>query len=100
MSEQGWENKDGDELFKNQRERSDNVNGRSRRTMFNMMRQIGDEIQEATGALDIPGESPQVLDLCMAPGGYTASTLKHSPHAHVSGITLPETEGGHPLLVK
>lgn len=63
------------------------------------MLQIGDELHDATGALALSGTSPQVLDLCMAPGGYTASALKYSPHAHVSGITLSEEEGGHKLLV-
>lgn len=63
------------------------------------MRQIGDEMQAATGALHIQVGNPQVLDLCMAPGGYTASALQHNPHAHVSGITLSEKEGGHKLLV-
>ena len=64
-----------------------------------MMRQIGDEMQAATGALRIQAGNPQVLDLCMIPGGYTASALQHNRHAHVSGITLPENEGGHKLFV-
>lgn len=65
-----------------------------------MMRQIGDELQTATDALSLQGTSPQVLDLCMAPGGYTASALKYNPHAHVSGISLPEKDGGHRVLVR
>ena len=35
----------------------------------------------------------------MAPGGYSASALKYSPHACVSGITLPASLGGHQLLI-
>ena len=65
-----------------------------------MMQRIGDELQTATGALHIQGNHPKVLDLCMAPGGYTASALRYNALAQVSGITLPEGEGGHPLLVK
>lgn len=64
------------------------------------MRQIGDEIQATTGVLALKTESPNVLNLCMAPGSYTASILKFNPHAHVSGVTLPEKEGGHKLLIQ
>ena len=63
------------------------------------MQRIGDEMQESTGALSLSEARPQVLDLCMAPGGYSASVLKHSPHAHISGITLPGHLGGHRLLI-
>lgn len=64
------------------------------------MQRIGDELHAATGALHLRGNHPQVLDLCMAPGGYTASALRYTAHAQVSGITLPENEGGHQLLVR
>ena len=100
LLEQGWANKDADREFEERRQRSDHADSKARRMFFNMMRGIGDELHDATGALRIQGTSPEVLDLCMAPGGYTASALKFNPHARVSGITLPEDEGGHQLLVK
>ena len=65
-----------------------------------MMQRIGDEIQAATGALSLPGPNAEVLDICMAPGGYSASALKYSPHACISGITLPIALGGHQLLIR
>ncbi len=65
-----------------------------------MMQQIGDELQDATGALTINTEQPEVLDLCMAPGGYALSALKYNTLAHVSGITLPEENGGHRVMVR
>jgi 23S rRNA U2552 (ribose-2'-O)-methylase RlmE/FtsJ len=99
-SGQGWANKAGDQYFKDQRQRADTADDKGRRIFFNMMRQIGDEIQTATSALNLLGPSPKVLDLCMAPGGYTASVLRYTPHAHVSGITLSHAEGGHKLLVR
>lgn len=64
------------------------------------MLQIGNELQTVTWALSLPGPNPEVLDICMAPGGYSASALKYSPHAHVSGITLPRALGGYQLLVR
>ena len=63
------------------------------------MRRIGDEIQAVTGALSLSGSNAEVLDICMAPGGYSASALKYSPHTHISGITLPRFLGGHPVLI-
>jgi hypothetical protein len=63
-----------------------------------MMIQIGDEIQDATGAFSSESgddnEPINVLDICMAPGGFTALILKHRPLARVSGFSLPESDGG------
>ena len=61
------------------------------------MKRIGDEIQATTHALSLSEPDAQVLDICMAPGGYSASALKYSPHARVSGLTLPSTKGGHEM---
>ena len=59
------------------------------------MCKIGDEIDAASGgALSLLHSNPRVLDLCMAPGGFTASSLKHSPHAVVCALTLPHDLGG------
>ena len=63
------------------------------------MQRIGDEIQATTHALSLSEPDAQVLDICMAPGGYSASALKYSPHARVSGLTLPVAQGGHKLLI-
>jgi len=68
-----------------------------------MMRQIGDELQRATRALTPPTENNnlvQVLDICMAPGGYTASALKYNPGAKTYGISLPVNAGGHEVLLR
>ena len=67
---------------------------------FNLMRRIGDEMQRETRALNLQHPKAEVLDLCMAPGGYTASVCKYSPQAHVSAITLPECQGGYHVFVR
>jgi hypothetical protein len=67
-----------------------------------MMQEIGNEMQEATGALSQKSrtsEDFEILDLCMAPGGYTASALQHNPTAKAVGITLPPDQGGHQVLL-
>ena len=67
---------------------------------FKLMKRIGDEMQRETCALSLQHPKAEVLDLCMAPGGYTASVCKYSPQAHVSAITLPECQGGYHILVR
>lgn len=88
----------GDEPFQKQRERADNADEEISRGFFKIMRGIGDEMQKTLGVMSLtdPGK---ILDLCMAPGGYSASALKFSPWASVSGATLPEEVGGLKLFV-
>lgn len=66
------------------------------------MQGIGDELQASTNALTAisGGGEVNILDLCMAPGGYTASALKYNPTATACGVTLPPAKGGHELLLK
>lgn len=57
-------------------------------------------MQELTGAITSTARPVQtVLDLCMAPGGYTATALQFNEDAYACGITLPMSEGGHELVV-
>jgi 23S rRNA U2552 (ribose-2'-O)-methylase RlmE/FtsJ len=66
------------------------------------MQKIGDEMQDRTHALFPLSNSPgdmSVLDICMAPGGYTASALKYNPGATAFGISLPPNQGGHEVLL-
>lgn len=63
-----------------------------------MMRSIGKEMDAATDAFFCL--RPHMLDLCMAPGGYSRSLLDRHPKASVRGISLPSSLGGHNLRVK
>lgn len=63
---------------------------------FSIMAKIGDEMNAASGgALSL---SEWALDLCMAPGGFTRSVLKHNPLAQVRAFTLPVNLGGYAVL--
>ena len=42
----------------------------------------------------------KVLDICMAPGGYTAAVLRFNPRAKAFAITLPMEQGGHPIHIE
>lgn len=89
----------GDNYFQKQRQTADNADSRTSWGFFNLMQRIGNEMHETTGAMSL-ADTRNILDLCMAPGGYSASALKFNPQASVSGATLPEEHGGHKLFVR
>lgn len=98
-SRKGWNNPEGDKHFEKQRNNADEATKKTQIKMYHLMQLIGDEIQAATGALSLPEQHAEVLDICMAPGGYSTSALKYSPHAFVAGITLPYSLGGHQVRI-
>jgi 23S rRNA U2552 (ribose-2'-O)-methylase RlmE/FtsJ len=64
--------------------------------------QIGDELDRATSVITAAiGEepAPRVLDMGMAPGGFTSAVLKTHPSATVRGITLPPETGGLKVIL-
>ena len=86
--------------FDMERNSTDHSTNEDGERQFNLMKKIGDEMQMETRALNLQHPGAEVLDLCMAPGGYTASACKYSPQAHVSAITLPECQGGYHVFVR
>ncbi|KAK3341887.1 hypothetical protein B0T25DRAFT_574210 [Lasiosphaeria hispida] len=98
----GWENEQGDAYFQQQRQRADHADAKAKIAFFDHMRHIGAEMDQATSALTITPSSaarPAILDLCMAPGGFSYAALLHNPTALLYGITLPPSQGGHDLLI-
>jgi 23S rRNA U2552 (ribose-2'-O)-methylase RlmE/FtsJ len=70
---------------------------------YKMMKEIGQEMHQSTGAFAISStsaNSPIILDICMAPGGFLATTLDLNPGAHALGFSLPVSEGGHRVLLR
>ncbi|KAL8711490.1 MAG: hypothetical protein Q9220_004148 [cf. Caloplaca sp. 1 TL-2023] len=62
---------------------------------------IGQQLR-AVGAFEVkPRDSSAVkaLNLCMAPGAYTAIILEQHPNALINGITLPSKAGGHKMMI-
>ncbi|RFU30035.1 hypothetical protein B7463_g6341, partial [Scytalidium lignicola] len=97
-----FRDRQGDEHFKKQREISDATTKKDETVFFFMMRQIAEEMHAAVSIFDVsiyPDDEMKVLDLCMAPGGYSAAVLKHHKKARVFGITLPESLGGHEVVL-
>ncbi|TID21551.1 S-adenosyl-L-methionine-dependent methyltransferase-like [Venturia nashicola] len=100
----GWNNPKGDEYFNRQRKEADRGDKKNEKWFFTMMKDISDQMQKKTGALrpeELDALTLQILDLCMAPGAFTLSVMRHNRHRNVlaHGITLPEKDGGHPLWV-
>lgn len=71
-----------------------------------MMRQIAREMDKATEFLtdlqtyekpNLP--PPKVLDLCMAPGGFSSEARSRLWMVEICGLTLPSSHGGHKLLI-
>src|SRR6187402_1832526 len=63
------------------------------------MKRIGQELQDETGALRaslLRSDAIRILDICMAPGGFTNSALVHTDNlgAEACGITLLPSFGG------
>jgi hypothetical protein len=102
-SQQGWESSKAKKYFEKQRAKADKADDRDQNHFFHMMCKLGSELQQDTQALTprlTRAEPLQVLDICMAPGGYTASVLAITPGAKACGLSLPEELGGHKLHLK
>ncbi|RAL08840.1 uncharacterized protein BO97DRAFT_353191 [Aspergillus homomorphus CBS 101889] len=98
LRQKGWENSKGDRYFTKQRSIADKPSLSSREHFFRLMKDIGQEIHDATGALRIKGAQPgNILDMCAAPGGFLEITLQLNPDARALAISLPSTKGGHPF---
>ncbi len=102
---QGWRNEEGDAFFKNQRQRADTADAATKAIFFQLMHSIGSEMDRATSAITITMPTkdrlytPAILDLCMAPGGFSDFALGRNRTASLRGISLPPSKGGHDLLI-
>ncbi|KAM0132716.1 hypothetical protein ACHAO1_006605 [Botrytis cinerea] len=104
LRSRGWhDNKeDGDAHFKQQRERADSTTSEGERGFYRMMQQIGEEMHNAHSIFNIPfvpDGQVNILDLCMAPGGYTAAALDHRNSFKAYAITLAHESGGHNVII-
>lgn len=89
---------------------SDNATPKLKLIFFHVMRDIAADINNATQfisdlevhrSIGHRAPPPKVLDLCMAPGGFTEQVRQSvSPLAVFNGITLPLSLGGHDLLLE
>ncbi|MCJ1352045.1 MAG: hypothetical protein MMC33_002029 [Icmadophila ericetorum] len=100
LKDRGWANPEGDVKFRKLRLRSDKADLEGLDVFYRQMQEIGAEMQYEARALSpqiSPDDDVRVLDLGMAPGGYSTSALKLHNDAIIRGISLPREQGGHLL---
>ncbi|PKX90603.1 uncharacterized protein P174DRAFT_266753 [Aspergillus novofumigatus IBT 16806] len=90
-----------EKYYKNQRKRATYPTEKQKQSFYRMMTRIGDELQAREKIILGPSKTIhlQALDICLAPGGYSATVLKYNPYAKVCGLSLPIDEGGHDVLL-
>ncbi|KAL8681055.1 MAG: hypothetical protein Q9224_006889, partial [Gallowayella concinna] len=91
----------GDIYFQKQREAADNKADNQEAIFHKLHLKIGGEMR-TFGAFLVHGTDASninALNLCLAPGAYTASILQQYPNASIRGITLPFESGGHKMII-
>ncbi|KAI1798635.1 hypothetical protein F4811DRAFT_566284 [Daldinia bambusicola] len=102
LRQRGWDNPEGDSFFQRQRQNADRSDDQTATYFFNLMRRIGNELHRSTGAFATqPGSHhPNILDMCMAPGGFLEVALSKSPGSRALAFSLPVSDGGHKVLLR
>lgn len=82
--------------------RADHATEKAKDAFYKMTCNVGHELHKATGALSLSlshDSDLRVLDLCMAPGGFTTAALTYTQTTCVRGVSLPVEMGGHQIRV-
>lgn len=53
-----------------------------------------------TNIFKLDSVCPRMLDLCMAPGGFTTTAANEAPGSLIDAITLPTESGGYEVMAK
>ncbi|KAF2402650.1 hypothetical protein EJ06DRAFT_555251 [Trichodelitschia bisporula] len=89
----------GDKHYAEKRAKVDKAGFTTQRSIFLTMQNIAEELNQATGAFELSNRRPDVLDLCMAPGGYLAYALKKYLLMLANAVTLGREKGGYAIHV-
>lgn len=65
-----------------------------------MTKQIGKGLASKTNIFMLESACPKVLDLCMAPGGFTATATENLSNPLIDAVTLPPEIGGYEVMAK
>ncbi|QPH17620.1 hypothetical protein C2857_002489 [Epichloe festucae Fl1] len=102
LRQMGWNNPEGDAYFQKQREDADKCDDRKARFFHLLMKRIGQELHRSTNAFLVGREhasEARILDLCMAPGGFLETSMRHNPGSSALAFSLPVSMGGHQVLL-
>ncbi|KAL8794587.1 MAG: hypothetical protein Q9182_007614 [Xanthomendoza sp. 2 TL-2023] len=101
LKEKGWNTLEGDIYFQRQRNAADSKGDDQESIFHSLHLKIGEEMR-TFGAFLIDGANAsriKALNLCLAPGAYTAAILQQDSNASIRGITLPFESGGHKMII-
>ncbi|KAH0543422.1 hypothetical protein FGG08_002280 [Glutinoglossum americanum] len=96
---EGWKREAGDKHFETKRAVADRPDSKVKHAFLRMMKAIAEEMEDATQAFSFTKKRIRILDLCIAPGGFTAFALQKNHMAVVDAFSLPNNEGGHDILI-
>ncbi|KAJ5210978.1 hypothetical protein N7491_010793 [Penicillium cf. griseofulvum] len=65
-----------------------------------MTKQVGKGMAFETSIFKLDSPSSSMLDLCMAPGGFTATAATELPRPLIDAVTLPVKIGGYEVMAK
>ena len=106
VNEQGWKIEEGDKFFATQRRQADHADEQTIKFFYKLMKNIARDMDRYTKqALRIarpPSREiapPRILDMCAAPGGFLETALDINHTAHAVAFSLPESNGGHRMLL-
>ncbi|KAB5578845.1 hypothetical protein GE09DRAFT_1281133 [Coniochaeta sp. 2T2.1] len=107
---EGWQSNEAESHFATQREVADNPDDEAKMGFFNMARRVAQELNKVTKVMDISRQrvrqttpvedAPAILDLCMAPGGFSTIAVEANPTAGLSALTLSPEPGGHAVTLR
>ncbi|KAK5658949.1 hypothetical protein OQA88_1767 [Cercophora sp. LCS_1] len=101
LREEGWANPTADDHFERERANADHASSQGKERFYTMTCNIGNELDRATGGaltFNLPKHQRlAVLDLGMAPGGFTTAALTHNRFVSAYGISLPVNMGGYEI---
>lgn len=97
-----WDIPEADDFYKKQKAHAASTAEKQKIYFFRMMKWIGGQLQRVADLVPPAAKSTdfEALDICMAPGGFTSTVLKGNRVAKVCGLTMPEDEGGHSVLLE
>ncbi|KAJ5288324.1 hypothetical protein N7508_011099 [Penicillium antarcticum] len=65
-----------------------------------MTKQVGRGMALETSIFRLDSVCPRMLDLCMAPVGFTTTAAKEAPGLFIDAVTLPAEIGGYEVMAK
>ncbi|KAL4955420.1 hypothetical protein BDW69DRAFT_182619 [Aspergillus filifer] len=102
LRRKGRSNPAADAVFAARRHRTVRPSNEQKRIFYDMTKSIGRNLVKETGILEVGHNTKpfRALDLCTAPGGFSATVIGRIPNAHIDGLILSPELGGYDVLAE